>query len=74
MAMEPRNLADLQVLEKNPLTDIHNTASIRYLMKNGCLYQAEDLTEIWPRHRQLPSVYLWDTISRPHSMGGRLPA
>jgi hypothetical protein len=30
------------------------------VMKGGRLYQAEDLTEIWPRRRPLPSIYFWD--------------
>lgn len=51
-------LADLQALDKNPLVDIHNTTSIRYVMKNGRLYQADDLTEVWPRHKPLAIIYV----------------
>jgi imidazolonepropionase-like amidohydrolase/WD40 repeat protein len=66
-SLEVGKLADLQVLNKNPLADIHNTASIRYVMKNGRLYEADDLTEIWPRHRPLPSIYVWDTTATSDS-------
>lgn len=60
-SLEVGKLADLQILDKNPLVDIHNTTSIRYVMKNGRLYQAHDLTEIWPRQKPLSPIYLQDT-------------
>jgi imidazolonepropionase-like amidohydrolase/Tol biopolymer transport system component len=58
-SLEPGKLADLQVLDKNPLTDIHNSTSIRFVMKNGRLYEARDLTQVWPARRALPSRDLW---------------
>ena len=41
-------LADLIVLNSDPLADIHNTADIMYVMKAGRLYDDETLREIWP--------------------------
>jgi len=41
-------LADLLILEKNPLDDIHNTTSLRWVMKGGRLYEAGSLDELWP--------------------------
>lgn len=51
-SLEPGKLADLLVLDSNPLLDIRATLSIRYVMKNGRLYESETLNEIWPRNRE----------------------
>ena len=56
-SLEPGKLADLIVLDKNPLADIHNTESIRWVMKNGRIFQGDDLTEIWPRKQPLPEQW-----------------
>jgi amidohydrolase family protein len=60
-SLDVGKLADLQVLDENPLVDIHNSTSIRYVMKNGRLYRGDDLSEIWPDHRPLGCIYVWET-------------
>lgn len=53
-SLEPGKIADLIVLNKNPLEDIHNSREIRYVMKEGVLYDAETLDEIWPQKKKCP--------------------
>lgn len=56
-SLEPGKLADLVVLHDNPLDDIQHTAAIRYVMKDGRLYDAATLDEIWPRAVQAPGMW-----------------
>jgi imidazolonepropionase-like amidohydrolase len=58
-SIEPGKMADLQVLDANPLDRLENSTTIRYVMKNGRLYQGADLTEVWPRQRPLGSQWWW---------------
>ncbi|MGI9629241.1 MAG: amidohydrolase family protein [Longimicrobiales bacterium] len=54
-SLEAGKLADVIVLEDDPLADLRNTTSLRYVMRNGRLYEAETLNEVWPRQRALPA-------------------
>lgn len=44
-SLQPGKLADLLVMDKNPLENIYNTETIRYTMINGRLYDAEQMNE-----------------------------
>jgi imidazolonepropionase-like amidohydrolase len=52
-------LADLVVLDANPLEDIKNTNAIHYVMKNGRLYDGNTLDEVWPRQKPLGRMWWW---------------
>jgi Tol biopolymer transport system component len=54
-AIETGKLADILVLNADPLADLRNTVDIQYVMKNGRLYDANTLDEVWPRQRPLPT-------------------
>ena len=53
-SLEPGKLADLLVLDGNPLANIRNTNTVRQVMRNGRLYDGNTLDEQWPRQRALP--------------------
>lgn len=56
---EPGKLADLQVLERNPLDDLRNSLSISHVMADGRLYDASTMNEVWPQRRSLERQWWW---------------
>ncbi|MEO6670740.1 MAG: amidohydrolase family protein [Ferruginibacter sp.] len=58
-SLEPGKLADLLVLDKNPLENIRNTETITAVMINGRLYDAEQMNEIGNYNKPRPKFY-WE--------------
>jgi imidazolonepropionase-like amidohydrolase/Tol biopolymer transport system component len=58
-SIEVGKLADLIVLDKNPLENIRNSEFIRYTMVNGRLYDAETMNEIGNYNKSRTKFY-WE--------------
>lgn len=64
-SIESGKLADLVILEKNPLDDIHNTTSIKYVMKDGELFEGDTLNKVWPEKKPLDQMWWWNDHPQP---------
>ena len=53
-SLEVGKLADLIILDKNPLEDLKNTLLINHVMVDGKLYKANSLDMVWPVKKNLP--------------------
>jgi len=52
-SLKAGKLADMIVLDQNPLDNIRNTNSVKYVMKNGRLYDGNTCNEVYPGARVL---------------------
>jgi Tol biopolymer transport system component len=52
-------LADLVVLNSNPLKDIRSSADLRFVIKGGEVFDAATMDQIWPVERPLPQQWWW---------------
>jgi hypothetical protein len=61
--LEPGKLADLVILDRDPLADIRNTQAIHAVMRGGRLYDGDTLAELWPT-RTPPERTDWESRDR----------
>jgi len=70
-SIEAGKIADLVILDADPLADIRNTAAIHRVMKNGRLYDGETLDEVYPRQRAIDGLYWLDGYTAAPAAGIR---
>ena len=69
--IEPGKLADLVVLDADPLLDLRNTVGIHKVIKNGEVFDAATLDREWPSSILLPDQWWWHTEpAGPSGSGG----
>ena len=65
--LETGKLADFLVLRCSPLENIRCTADIEYVVKNGFVWHADSMTQMWPEYKPLPKPWWhsdkdWDEL------------
>jgi imidazolonepropionase-like amidohydrolase/Tol biopolymer transport system component len=61
-SLEVGKLADLVIMNENPLDDIRNSEKIKYVMVNGRLYDADSMNEIGNHDK--PRIRFWWQMNR----------
>jgi imidazolonepropionase-like amidohydrolase len=67
-SVEVGKIADLVIMDKNPLENIRNTNTITHVVKNGIVYDANTLDEVAPVAKKAPK-YNWQT-KKPTNIPG----
>jgi len=67
-SVEEGKIADLLIMEKNPLDNIRNSNTLSHVVKNGRVYDANTLDELAPTEKKAEK-FLWQT-KRPKDVPG----
>lgn len=67
-SIEKGKLADLLIMNENPLQNLRNTNTLNMVIKNGTVYKADSLDEVWPKEKKADK-FNWQTI-KPTGLPG----
>lgn len=66
--LEVGKIADILILEKNPLEDLRHTNTLTHVIKNGIVYDANTLDEVAPEEKKADTFH-WQT-NKPEGLPG----
>ncbi len=69
-SLEPGKLADLVVLNSNPLDNIRKSTDVFYVMKNGELFEGETMNQVWPEKKPFEKFF-WQVQDEKLAGGGK---
>ena len=69
-SISPGKLADLVILNSNPLDNIRNTVDIHQVMKGGELFDAQSLDQVWPQQVER-GVQWWQQMGPEKVLNGK---
>jgi len=67
-SLEAGKLADILIMDKNPLTDLRNTNTLTHVVKDGVVYDANTLNEVAPVSKKAPTFH-WQ-MKKPSGIPG----
>ncbi|MEZ2414856.1 amidohydrolase family protein [Muriicola sp. E247] len=67
-SLEVGKLADIVILSGNPLESLRNTNTLTHVIRNGTVYEANTLDEVWPVAKKA-EAFTWQTV-KPEGLPG----
>ncbi len=67
-SLEKGKLADILIMDENPLENIRNTNTLTHVIKNGKVFDASTLDEVWPEEKKA-ETFNWQT-KKPKGLPG----
>lgn len=67
-SLEKGKLADILIMDQNPLENLRHTNTLTHVIKNGVVYDAETLDEVWPEKKKAQK-FNWQT-PKPEGLPG----